>query len=253
MRIDSVVALGDSVTVGVGDRTVDGNDLGWAAHLAYSLGAATYLNLSRTGARARDVVAEQLDRADGDLATLLVGGNDVLRADFDPDRVADDVRRCCLALTARGSLVVVVLLHDPALVLPGGGGVFGRVISVRAHAVDRALHEALRDLIGVVVVDLRDEASTYDRTSWHIDRMHPSAVGHRNLARVVAHRLAVAHGVEVPYDVPPPPDVHTGLLAHAVWLVRNGVPWFAKRSVDLIPELVRVVVSERSRPSVPVG
>jgi hypothetical protein len=31
-----------------------------------------------------------------------------------------------------------------------------------------------------------------------------------------------------------------------VWLVRNGLPWFAKRSMDLVPELVRVVLSERS-------
>ena len=48
----TVVALGDSVTVGVGDIGVPA---GWAAHLSFALGAAEFTNVARLGARARDV------------------------------------------------------------------------------------------------------------------------------------------------------------------------------------------------------
>jgi lysophospholipase L1-like esterase len=243
-----VIALGDSVSVGVGDRTDDGTRLGWAAHLAAALGSDDFTNLSRTGARARDVLAEQLApalAANADVATLLVGGNDVLRNDFDPDRVGRDTAEVAEWLTSRGTVVAVVLLHDPVLVLPRGGGVFGRVIGARATLVNAAIRQHVADLEGVVLVDPRLDPSTNDRASWHVDRMHPSAVGHRRLAWTVADALA-AHGFAATGEVPDVPASCPGPIEHAIWLVRNGIPWFAKRSMDLVPELVRVVVSERS-------
>jgi lysophospholipase L1-like esterase len=244
-----VVALGDSVTVGVGDRVVDGDPLGWSAHLARMIGAPCFTNLSRTGARARDVLAEQLAPAlatHAQVATLLVGGNDVLRADFHADRVAADVRAACDALVEAGMTVLVVLLHDPGQVLPGGGGVFGRVIAARADLVNAAIHAALDGRSGVVLFDPRTESSTYERVTWHIDRMHPSPLGHRVLASHGAGALARAGVVQVA-SMPQVPEEEPGIWAHAVWLIRNGVPWFAKRSLDLVPELVRVVISERRR------
>jgi lysophospholipase L1-like esterase len=254
MPAPSLVALGDSVTVGVGDRVPAGQPDGWAAHLAAMVGAPEFTNLSRTGARARDVLAEQLGPAlasGAQIATLLVGGNDVLRADFVPERVAADVRATCEPLAASGMTVLVVLLHDPALVLPRGGGVFGRVIAARATLVNAAVREQLCGAHGVVVVDPRLHPATYERVAWHIDRMHPSPAGHRMLAMAGADALARAGVVQVGCR-PEVPAEEPGILAHLVWLVRNGVPWFAKRSVDLVPELVRVVLSEwRRTPTVP--
>jgi lysophospholipase L1-like esterase len=243
-----VVALGDSVTVGVGDHVAPGADAGWAAHLAEIVGASSYTNLARTGARARDVVADQLPRALAlapDLATVLVGGHDVLRADFDAERVGRQARATVSALADRGALVLVVLLHDPSRCLPRGGGVFGRVVAARASLVSQQLRAQLAGIEGVVVLDPEHAPQTYDRASWHIDRMHPSALGHRLLGAAGAAALA-PYGIVALRPPPPAPEVPGGVLAQAAWLVRNGVPWFAKRSLDLVPELVRVVVSERS-------
>lgn len=243
-----LVALGDSVTVGVGDRVEGRAELGWASHLADALGAGDFRNLARTGARARDVLAQQLApalAAEADIATILAGGNDVLRADFDPDHVGRDIAEVAEWLASRRTTVVVVLLHDPRLVLPGGGGVFGRVIAARAALVNEAVVRHVSGLSGVHVLDLHEVALTHDRTSWHVDRMHPSALGHRRLAQAAADLLE-QQGFPVVGDVAAVPADCPGPIAHAVWLVRNGLPWFAKRSVDLVPELVRVVISERT-------
>ena len=246
MKSLRVVGLGDSVTAGVGDLVPAGHTPGWAAHLAVALGASDYLCLARTGARMRDVVAEQLADAVAfkpDLVTLLIGGNDVLRSDFNPVRVAREARDVCLELTAAGSVVLVVLLHDPSKVLPRGGVAVGRVLAVRAAAVNSALLTDLAGLPGVVVLDPQHFDMAHQRSTWHIDRMHPSAQGHRALASIAAARLA-QHGFCAVAPIPPIPEQCPGPVLVAVWLVANGIPWLLRRSVDLLPELVGVVIAD---------
>ncbi|MFD2793733.1 GDSL-type esterase/lipase family protein [Promicromonospora vindobonensis] len=114
-RSFGLVALGDSITVGVGDTVgpdaVHGS--GWAAHLAAVLGVEAFTNLASSGARSHDVVGQQLDAALAlrpRLATVLVGGNDVLRSDFDARLTLMDLQRCVTELCRAGADVVLVRL-----------------------------------------------------------------------------------------------------------------------------------------------
>lgn len=241
-----MVALGDSVTAGVGDCVLPGQSRGWSAHIAAALGVGEFINVATDGARARDLRDLQLAQAveaQPDLATILVGGNDILRGNFDADSVGCDVGVACDALTRIGSHVVVVLLHDPRDSLPGPRllrGVLGR----RAQAVNTAVVAALDGSEAVTVVDLRGRLDAGDRMLWHIDRLHPGPRGHRAMARAVIGQLPTRVGVaRVP--VPAAPKVRPGRLHQAGWLVRHGLPWCAKRSLDLLPELVRVCWAER--------
>ena len=246
-----IVALGDSVSAGVGDFVARGEAPGWAGHLAHALGSSNFTNLARTGARMRDVLSEQLPAAlesRAGLATLLIGGNDVLRSDFDPERIAAGARIVCSDLTGNGTPVLVVLLHEPARVLPRGGGPFGRVIAARANAVNEALVANLSSLSGVRLLDPRSNPSTHERGHWHIDRMHPSASGHRMLAGL-ALELAADWGFTPVRAIPGEVKESPGPVLIALWLIANGLPWFAKRSTDLIPELIRVVISESRNPA----
>jgi len=241
-----IVSLGDSVTVGIGDRPTAHGDLGWAAHLARSLRSDHFINVSRVGARARDVLAEQLPialRQRPDLATVLVGGNDVLRGNFDARRIAGEIGSCADALRCSGSDVMVVLLHDPQRVLPKGGWTLGRVIGVRARALNEHVSAALREIPGVVTLDPSAYRVSYDPRSWHVDRMHPSVQGHRALAAAAGERLR-CRGWE-PCEIAEAPHSPPNRWSSSAWLIRNGVPWFAKRSIDLVPELISVVISER--------
>lgn len=77
------VALGDSMTQGIGAADISG---GWVGQLHRRLAASgrplRVVNLSRTGARIRDVVAEQLpalaELPEPALVTVLAGANDML-------------------------------------------------------------------------------------------------------------------------------------------------------------------------------
>ena len=243
-----IVALGDSVTTGVGDAVSPGLQTGWVSHLARLVDAHDVCNVARMGARARDVLAEQVPQVhqdEADFVTLLVGGNDVLRKDFDPQRVGQTVHDICAEFSHR-AIVIVVLLHDPNRVLPAFAGDAGRVLARRAAAVNDHVRRLVANQESVVVVDVSTEPGAHDLDNWHIDRMHPSPIGHRWLARVVAAALSQRGLVIVTGDedpVPPTPRRWVQL----VWFIAAGVPWAVKRSVDLLPELVSVVVADRRK------
>jgi lysophospholipase L1-like esterase len=234
-----VVALGDSVTGGVGDAVGPGEPAGpgWAGRLAELAGAARFVNLASDGARARHVVAEQLPQALAllpDVATVVVGGNDVLRSDFSAHAVARDLSTAVTALRDVGATVVLARL--PAIGLfevmpPAVRRVMrDRVAAVNAvvDAVARASRPGTvselgalrasraapgtdrgpgvddgRGRGGVVVLDVADAARLAGRAAWHADRVHPSAAGHRALAAVAAVALDRAGVIALP-ELPAP-------------------------------------------------
>ena len=107
-------ALGDSITVGMGDPAPG---RGWAALLASTLPEPELHNLATLGALAADVERVQLPAATAlrpDVASVVVGINDTLRGDFDPERTGLSVDRTVAALRAAGAGVLTMRLPDPA-------------------------------------------------------------------------------------------------------------------------------------------
>jgi hypothetical protein len=103
-------ALGDSVTVGLGDRMPQGGWRGWAAILASSLAPADQVeltNLARCGALIKDVANEQLPQALAlrpTFASVLVGVNDTLPGKFDPAVILSPVRAIVFIAVHQGLL-----------------------------------------------------------------------------------------------------------------------------------------------------
>ena len=149
-------ALGDSVTLGIGDQMPQGRWRGWAALLAGSLAPPDQVelcNLARSGALIRDVASEQLPLALSvrpALASVLVGVNDTLRGKFDPAAIAADLENTVAALQHAGTVVLTASLPDPGLLLRIPASM-RRPLARRAHQINTVLGQlAVRyDLVHV--------------------------------------------------------------------------------------------------------
>ncbi len=227
--------LGDSAAFGTGDFDKAGNPRGWGYYLAQVFHEpCTYFNFSRPGAKSQEVVDIQLARAletEPDLCAVIVGGNDMLRNGFSPTLLKENIERTCRALMEKGSLILMIELHDPAQILRVPR-LLKRVIRRRVNAVNAVYHQVAREL-NIILIHTRSIPDVHDLRNWHIDRMHPGPYGHKLLAREMATRLR-EHGflIDTPdADVDDPQSRGEKIW----WLVCKGAPWFLKRSVDLLP------------------
>jgi len=208
------VALGDSITLGIGDPAPGRAWRGWAALLAEGLPEPRLHNLI----------------------------NDTLRAGFDPYRFARGCEHTIGALRAAGAEVLTMRLPDPGLML-GLPTALSRPLARRIHAVNAVVDE-LAERFGALVFDAAGDPETYDPRMWSVDRLHPSERGHRLIAGRFHDRLA-ATGLPLgarpePEPSSPPPT----RLAQAGWMATKGTGWVIRRSTDLVPYRVFMGIRE---------
>ncbi|MFD5320565.1 SGNH/GDSL hydrolase family protein [Streptomyces sp. NPDC127098] len=243
-------ALGDSLTEGVGDP-VPGGWRGWAPLLAAGLTApghrppARLTNLARSGARTADAAGEQLAaarRLRPHLAGVIVGGNDTLRSAFDIAANARDLEAVIGTLSRDGTLVLTACLPEPGgvLRLPGA---LTRPLARRMVALNDVVHH-LSQRHGAVHVHLAGHPMAAAVEAWSVDRLHPSELGHRLLARefhaaLAGRGLATGPPPAAAAERPPP-----SRGASARWLATRGTRWLLARATDLLPGLVGLALTE---------
>ncbi|MQS08165.1 SGNH/GDSL hydrolase family protein [Streptomyces sp. IF17] len=243
------VALGDSLTEGIGDPLPDGTWRGWAVLLADALaGSGRPVRFERpahSGAQCADVAERQLPAARRfrpHLASVLVGGNDTLRTSFDIHRVARSLDTVVGTLVADGTVVVTACLPDPGrlLSLPGP---LARPLARRMRSVNEVVH-VVAARHGALHLHLADHPMLGRPGFWSVDRLHPGELGHRLLAREV-HALP---GVRDRYGGAPPPvrcdQPPPGRAAATRWMATKGTRWVVDRSRDLLPGLLRLAAEE---------
>ena len=91
-------------------------------------------------------------------------------------------------------------------------------------------------------METRLQEDIYAREKWHVDRMHPSKLGHQFIAAQYAKLLA-ERGFEVG-EVQIDPINNRSRKDSIKWMLKNGTPWFLKRSVDLLPGLIWLSAAE---------
>jgi len=239
------VALGDSITVGMGDPAPGGGWRGWAALLAGTLPEPQMHNLATLGALAADVERVQLPAATAlrpDVASVVVGINDTLRGDFDPERTGASVGRTVAALRAAGAQVLTMRLPDPGQMF-GLPKALARPLARRMRAVNAAVDEVARRH-GTLHLDAARDPATYQRRYWSVDRLHPNERGHRLIA-CHFHALLAASGYPVgPGPDPEPSSPPPTRLAEIGWMATKGTAWLVRRSRDLVPALAGLAVRE---------
>jgi hypothetical protein len=116
-----------------------------------------------------------------------------------------------------------------------------RVCRRRVNAVNRITRK-LAHRYSAVLLPTRSLENIYAREKWHVDRMHPSRLGHQFIADNFAHLLRM-RGFEID-------TVAVGVKNNRsrrdsiIWMLKNGTPWFLKRSVDLLPALLFLSITE---------
>ena len=240
-----IVALGDSITMGMGDPAPDGGWRGWAEHLASGLADPELHNLAALGAQAAHVERDQLPAALGlrpDIASVVVGINDTLRAGFDPARTGRAAARTVAALQAGGATVLTMRLPDPGRMfgLPAG---LARPLSRRMNAINAQL-DTVAARYGTLHWDAARDPETYERRNWSVDRLHPNERGHRLIACRLWDSLAAAGYPVAARPDPEPADTGPTRRDDFWWMATKGTKWFLRRSIDLIPYLLFMAARE---------
>ncbi|MEU3340835.1 SGNH/GDSL hydrolase family protein [Streptomyces sp. NPDC002144] len=232
------VAIGDSLTEGVGDPAPTGGPRGWADRLAETLAQTqpglTYANLAVRGKTSTQIRADQLSPALAlrpDLVTVTAGMNDVVRRRYDPEAVAANIEETFARLTASGAHVVTMTFPDLGTVSPVARRVRPRIIGLNSRVRDIA------GRYGVSVLDVFPHPFTADPRLWSDDRLHASPVGHARIAAGMAHILGLPghENWAEPLPALTPVSVLRALGADVRWAVDHVGPWAWRRLRGHVP------------------
>ena len=243
-RVATFAILGDSAASGVGDSDKYGVPKGWGYYLAtHFQDPLVYINVSRPGAQSAEVLEDQLPKAlvfKPDIAAVIVGGNDALRNGFDPNKLHQNLRSTISELKKSGAEVLLLQLHDPTKIVPLPR-LLARVLSRRINSVNRVIHSVGREFNAQILLT-RSIQDIYERKVWHVDRMHPSKYGHQLIATHYREILLRRNWQIDPITIEATPI--TSKKSSVVWMLRNGTPWFFKRSFDLFPAALILMTVE---------
>ena len=243
-QVTTFTVVGDSAASGVGDALPNGTTVGWSYYLANSFEEPlVFLNASRPGAKSLEVLEDQIPKVlvhNPDICGVIVGGNDMLRNGFNPAKLHSNLRATLGQLQRNGTPALMLELHDPTQIVPMPK-LLARVLNRRVDAVNQVTRSVAKEF-GAVLVNTRNMPDIYKLENWHIDRMHPSKIGHQRLAAEF-RKLLVQSGWNLG-----PVEVDQVVLRNRtesiIWMLRNGTPWFLKRSVDLLPAALFLMAVE---------
>ncbi len=248
-------ALGDSITLGIGDpvrlppaeggRRGPRGWRGWAVLLSDCLPEPDLHIVASNGACMADLERDQLPAAlqlRPDVASVVIGVNDTLRPNFDADRIGEAAAHTVGALRAAGAQVLTMRLPDPGRML-GMPDLLARPLARRA----RQLNDVIDDVaarFGTLHFDAASDDEAYEPRMWAVDRLHPSERGHRLIAR---RFHALLDGAEVPVGPAPgaePLNSPPTKAEQFAWMATKGTAWVVRRSTDLVPNLLALAFAE---------
>lgn len=226
------VAVGDSMTEGVGDPGLDGALGGWADRLAALLSAhspdLTYANIAIRGRRLADIAGCQVDLGlamQPDLVSIIGGGNDILRPGADPDALATELEGAVARIRATGADVLMATPSDPA-----GAPLVERTRGKAAVYMGHLWSIAERQ--GAYLLNQWALTFLRDWRMWGRDRIHMSPEGHRRVA-LAAYETLGHTAEEADWRIPLPPQPRPGRLeafrGNATWAWEYAAPWVGRR------------------------
>lgn len=230
----SYVALGDSLTEGLGDFDFEVSRFGcgWAdrlsellARVAYEHGQSfSYANLALRGSSLYDILTAQLEDAlklNPDFVTIFAGSNDFMRPKRQHPEMQALLRGAVARLHAQGAHVVLVNTVNPVHL-----GMF-RILSHKARALS-ALIDSVAAEYEAPVLNLFEMDDFAKLEYWCEDMVHFSGHGHIKIANKAARLLGLEHGFDEA-DATEMTAPARDPLAVTAWLVRDVLPFIGRR------------------------
>jgi len=230
----SYVALGDSLTEGLGDDGFRKNryNKGWADRLAGLLAAEAkdfgepfeYANLAVRGSTAAEILTSQLEdalRLKPDLVTIMAGANDIMASRKGHDAIRALFRGAIHRLYEAGVQVLVV-----TTVNPGHFKVFS-VMARKSREMSNLIQEVAAEY-NAPVLDIYKLQEFSRMAFWSDDLVHFSIHGHQMLANIAAEKLALAHRIPLhPAKLIQEPK--WGFKQNIVWFVVHVLPFWGRK------------------------
>ena len=230
----SYVALGDSLTEGLGDFDFEVSRFGcgWAdrlaellARVAYEAGESfKYANLALRGSSLYDILTAQLEDAlqlRPDFVTIFAGSNDFLRAKKSHPEMRALLRGAIERLHASGAQVLLVNTVNPVHLK------LFQPLSYKAKAMTDLINSVAAEY-KVPVLDLFSVNEFANLEFWCDDMVHFSGHGHINIANRAARLLGLDQGFEeTDFDQMERPDRRP--LAVMKWTVQHVIPYLVRR------------------------
>lgn len=226
------VALGDSLSEGLGDFTFKENRYhnGWTDRLAGILAAEAqrskfefhFANLAIRGAKLEKIIERQLPRAlllQPDLVTIMAGSNDLLSRTESLPGLRELLRDGVHQLLAAGCDVVLVNTINP---------IHLKLFKPLRHraALFSTVIETVADDFDIPVLDVYGMTEFSDLAMWAEDMVHFSGHGHIRVANAAAEVL----NLEFRYLEPELHRVSRGLVETVRWVKRDVIPFFERRA-----------------------
>lgn len=230
----SYVALGDSLTEGLGDFNFESNrnGCGWADRLAHLLAEQSKLagedfhfaNLALRGSKMRDILTAQLEdtiKLRPDLVTIMAGNNDLSTPRWRHHELRALLRGAIERLLNEGSHVVIANALNPVHLR------MFKPMARRAKIMTKLI-EGVAAEYGIPVLDMfrMDEFAKLEY--WCDDMVHFSGHGHIKIANKAANLLGLdynhAESHEEDMDKP-----NRNLLHTVRWWVLHVMPFIGRR------------------------
>jgi lysophospholipase L1-like esterase len=230
----SYVALGDSLTEGLGDFDFEISRFGcgWADRLGELMARAAheagegfkFANLALRGSSMLQILTAQLEDAlklNPDVVTIMAGANDFMRSKKTHPELRALLRGAIMRLHEQGTHVVVANTVNP---------VHLQIFRPLAHKA-RAMSDLIESVAAefeVPVLNIFEIQEFKNLELWCQDLVHFSGYGHIKIANKAAGLLGIEHGFdEIAVHEMIGPE--RGVAATYRWLIRDVVPFMIRR------------------------
>src|SRR5690625_2545687 len=183
-----MIAMGDSLTEGIGYVVKNVELKSWAAHFSeLHQPAMSLTNLAKRGLISCEVRATQLEKAidlKPDLVSLIAGGNDILKGHWNHDQYQEDMEFMIQQITEdTDALIITSTLPDFTLRLPLSNEKKQIIKKQSLQANERI--QSLSEQYDLCLIDFWNHPLSQEPAIWSQDGIHPNSMGYYEIGLIV--------------------------------------------------------------------